>query len=190
MTVQVDLAPSDAMLFSQALPKTMISRTAASLGIPLVEHVLEVRSDPLEQLRQAGAVRAGFRPITTDLDVLRDATEDYLLQSSWGGPCEDMFTYLAEHEPRVLLNIVRSGGLEPGFLSTAAEIIGQINDPDQVVPLLLDLTRHAYPMVREGAVFGLARFLDREDARHCLQHLAQGDSSPGVRASAQEVLED
>ncbi len=140
------------------------------------------QSTPLEILRNSFG---GFQTVR-----LLEFSKQYLRESPWGGPCDAMFEYLVNEEPTVFLNLIRSGSLEPGFLSTAAEFAGQIDDPEQVIPLLLKLTLHDYPMVREGAVYGLASFISVEEVRQYLQKMSKADPSPGVRSAAQEMLED
>jgi hypothetical protein len=144
--------------------------------------------NPLDTLRQPPKY-TGFQT-ANDVSGLNEIAKQYLRESKWGGPCDAMFKYLTKNEPMVLLNLIRSDSLEPGFLSTAAEFAGRINDPEQVIPLLLKLTHHAYPMVREGAVYGLANFISVGNIRQYLQEMSETDSSPGVRSSAQEMLED
>ncbi len=169
---------------SQLNPETIISKTASQVN----SRALEItKSNLLEILRQSPTF-GGFQTVDNPSKLLEVARQ-YLLESKWGGPCDAMFEYLTDKEPMVLLNLIRSGSLEPGFLSTAAEFAGQIDDPEQVIPLLLKLTLHDYPMVREGAVYGLASFISVEDIRQYLQKMSKTDPSPGVRSAAQEMLE-
>jgi hypothetical protein len=170
---------------SQLNPETIISKTASQVN----SRALEItKSNLLEILRQSPTF-GGFQTVD-DPSKLLEFARQYLRESKWGRPCDAMFEYLTDKEPMVLLNLIRSGSLEPGFLSTAAEFAGQIDDPAQVIPLLQNLTLHAYPMVREGAVYGLASFIFVKEVRQHLKTMSETDSSPGVRSAAQEMLED
>jgi hypothetical protein len=170
---------------AQSNSESIISKTASHVSTKFAENL---KLSPLEILRQSPTYK-GFQTVDDPSELLKVAKQ-YLLESKWGRPCDAMFEYLTDHEPVVLLNLIRSGSLEPGFLSTAAEFAGQIDDPEQVIPLLRKLTLHDYPMVREGAVYGLASFISVEDVRQYLQKMSEKDSSPGVRSAAREMLED
>jgi hypothetical protein len=140
---------------------------------------------PLEILRHPLG-HAGFEVARKEL---RDIGEQYLRSSGWGGPCEAMFAQLVQQDPNVLINLIRSDALEPGFLSTAAEFAGQIQDDAQVISALLPLTYHDYPLVREGAIYGLTHLIDHTDVRARLEKMRESDLSPGVRTAVRETLE-
>ena len=106
-----------------------------------------------------------------------------LALSQWREPCEAMFEYLAERYPSELLRLVTSAKLRPTDLTFAAEIAGRIRDGQQVRKALLPLLRHTHPVVREGAIYGLAHHLD-ETVKQSLEDLAQRDSSRAVREVA------
>jgi HEAT repeat protein len=75
--------------------------------------------------------------------------------------------------------------IPPHVLTFLAEGAG--NDPrPTTVAWLVALLRHPSPVVREGAVLGLAK-VDTPEARRALEH--HTDKSPGVRAVAKEMLE-
>ena len=104
--------------------------------------------------------------------------------------CEAEFEFLARKNPARLLALV-SGELRnrPELLTFAAEWAGRIDSTSAVVRALLPLLRHEDPAVREGAIYGLQRHLDRSiEARTTLRALAEGDPSPGVRESARDAL--
>jgi hypothetical protein len=77
--------------------------------------------------------------------------------------------------------------LEPHQLTFIAERLGRRSPP----PLrwLILLSRHASPVVREGAVYGLAPHAQDQAARIALEGIAASDPSPEVRSAAREVLE-
>ena len=77
--------------------------------------------------------------------------------------------------------------LQPHDLTFIAERLGR-RDP---VPLrwIELLVRHASPVVREGAVYGLAPHAAVPSVRLTLQEIAGTDPSPGVRSAAREALE-
>ncbi len=74
-------------------------------------------------------------------------------------------------------------------LTYAAEYLGA-EPAAQAVPVLIDLLTHEAPLVREGAVYGLAKHLANRDARDALEFIATFDLSPGVREAADEALEE
>jgi HEAT repeat protein len=78
--------------------------------------------------------------------------------------------------------------LEPALLTFAAEIAGRELPTAKVIVPLLELIRHASPVVREGAVYGLSMH-DDERVIAELRRIADADPSPGVRTAARDVLE-
>jgi hypothetical protein len=71
--------------------------------------------------------------------------------------------------------------LEPPELTFLAE---KLTDEET----LTVLAKHTSPLVREGAVYGLAK-IDTLSARGTLATIAAIDPSPGVREAAREALE-
>lgn len=109
---------------------------------------------------------------------------------SWPAPCEEMFLYLAEHDPPRLLSLIAKGELTAPQLTFAAEHAGLVRDRDQdVVDTLQRVLSHPKAFVREGAVYGLA-LIDHEDARALLERVAEGDADADVRVAAAEALEE
>jgi hypothetical protein len=98
---------------------------------------------------------------------------------------EPLFGALAEREPQSLLRLVESGVLDRVDLSFALEALGRAGAEYEQV--LISKLTHSQAVVREGAVCGLAEF-DGERVRQALLRVARGDSSPGVRAAAEQVL--
>jgi HEAT repeat protein len=95
---------------------------------------------------------------------------------------------MSESEPERLVRWICSGALRPGYLTLAAEALGE-SIHEAVVPGLLKLLEHETPMVREGAIFGLQKH-PRKEAIGRLRELSQSDPSKGVRVAAQNALED
>ncbi len=118
-------------------------------------------------------------------DVLSPRIASVLL-ARWGRPCEEAFAFLASSHPLELMRLVSGGGLEVADLTFAAEIAGRVRDP-RVVSVLLPLLKHASPVVREGALYGLASHADDQVLR-AIRTLAAKDPSAGVRAAAEDVL--
>jgi HEAT repeat protein len=73
-------------------------------------------------------------------------------------------------------------------LTFAAEELGEEAPEEIAVPALLPLLEHKSPVVREGAIYGLAHHLSNEKVKTKLDELAQKDTSPGVREAASDVL--
>lgn len=74
-------------------------------------------------------------------------------------------------------------------LTFAAEAAGVL-ESRFALPLLLPLLAHESPLVREGAVLGLAKHCAAPGVFEALEHLSETDPSPGVRSTAKGALED
>lgn len=107
----------------------------------------------------------------------------------WGEPCEAVFEFLAQHYPAELLKLLASRRLRPTDLTFAAEIAGQLTDSTEVRRILHPLLTHADALVREGAIYGLARHIDPA-LRQDLTRLTSSDPSPAVRQAAADTLDD
>jgi HEAT repeat protein len=107
----------------------------------------------------------------------------------WSEPCEAAFEFLAQHYPHELLKLIASGRLRPTDLTFAAEIAGQLQNSTHVRAVLRRLLAHADALVREGAIYGLARHVD-PPVREELRHLASSDPSPAVRQAAADTLDN
>lgn len=85
-----------------------------------------------------------------------------------------------------------------GDLTFHAERLGDADDIASAYAELRRLLVHASPVVREGAVYGLAKLRARglePGKKDCpieilLRNVAEIDASPGVREAAREALED
>jgi HEAT repeat protein len=98
-----------------------------------------------------------------------------------------MFRSYAATTPMKLLELLPSLG--DVDLSFAAEALGTASDSGLAVPALLALLDHRSAPVREGAIYGLEKHLERSgSARATLKRIATTDPSPGVRAAAQDAL--
>ncbi len=107
----------------------------------------------------------------------------------WESPCEAMFEYLAENDPAELIKFIEEATLRPAHLTFAAEAAGRIHDHSKVVQPLLKLLSDKSPMVREGAIYGLAGHLD-DDVMERLREVAERDPIEGVRLAAESALEN
>ncbi len=91
-----------------------------------------------------------------------------------------------------LVDDIRSGKIvEPEGLTYAAEPLGcSVRPlPDGAIDLLISLLGHESPVVREGAVYGLAPHVTNEAVRSALLSTSLNDSSPAVCESAREALQ-
>lgn len=114
--------------------------------------------------------------------------KEILAEGAWPRPCEELFRVLAARAPASLVALLQSQALAPSALTFAAEVAGDLAD-DRVLAALVKLLDHASPVVREGAIYGLAK--QPIDAyRKRLGVMALHDPSPGVRDAAREVIED
>ncbi len=105
------------------------------------------------------------------------------------GPCEEMFEWLAHFEPLELIDLIRSGKLSPGNMTFATEIAGASFSTALAAGILIPLLEHEAPLVREGAICGLAYHLDDSHCREAVKRVAGTDDSVGVRSTAQDALE-
>lgn len=100
--------------------------------------------------------------------------------------CEAMFEQMPLHE---LLELIKSGRLEPCDLTYAAEIAGNRTDDSEAVrATLLPLLEHEDAVVREGALYGLANHLD-DVACGRLRDVTRRDRSPVIQRIAFECLD-
>lgn len=97
---------------------------------------------------------------------------------------------MAREDPRGLVRLLAPGALPIEDLTFAAEIAGRlIEDSDLVRPALVALLDRADPVVREGAILGLAHHGHAsEDVLATMRDLRAADPSPGVRAAASDLL--
>jgi hypothetical protein len=110
------------------------------------------------------------------------------LNARWRQPCEEMFEYLAEVYPTQLIALLGCNRLVAANLTFAAEITGRIENSVLVRSALLPLLEHDHPVVREGALYGLAKHLDEEIRRRILL-VGTNDPNIEVRQAANDVLE-
>lgn len=120
----------------------------------------------------------------------RAMVQEYVANSKWGKPCEDLFTHMAYTKPGFLLDLIRVGELREAMLSFAAESAGLITTSREVVAVLTPLLQQTESsLVREGAVYGLKRHLKEQGVRELLQERLAVEESRGVRAALEEALE-
>ncbi|MBN2797737.1 MAG: HEAT repeat domain-containing protein [Deltaproteobacteria bacterium] len=101
---------------------------------------------------------------------------------------------MAQDDPDRLLTLVRGAHLRPSLLTFAAEILGETHPSHhpQAISTLLELLHHDSSLVREGALYGLARIgLSVKLDPRPIQALSdpKQEPSPGVREAAEEVLD-
>lgn len=77
--------------------------------------------------------------------------------------------------------------LQVHHLTFIAEDLGKRNPPP--LRYLAALARHSSPIVREGAVYGMAPHVGVSSVRGMLKDMSARDPSPGVREAASEALE-
>ena len=153
---------------------------------PLPQVQLDLRyGDPSTTSARARFIEALRQRMTT----MTPQHLGQLTAPQWQGPCEDMFEYLSTHDPQALLQMIDDGTLRPGHLTYAAEWAGKLVDSTSVRRTLLPLLQHKSPLVREGAIYGLARHMN-DEIRQLIVNLAKDDSSEGVRDVAQSLLEE
>ena len=113
-----------------------------------------------------------------------------LFRTVFGSYSEAMFEELVADSPLDLVQLLDDSSVPDTRLTFAAEILGRnSSEAIAVAPLIRLLGGHRSPLVREGAVLGLAYHLGRGNARAAIERAADRDPSPGVRRAASEVLE-
>ncbi len=121
-----------------------------------------------------------FDPLSED--VRREVRE------RWRLPCENMYEFLVRNHEAELCTWVASGALQDTDLTFAAEALGDAKDSDAARVALLPLLDAPSSLIREGAIYGLARHMNETVAARLAQ-LAVGDPSPAIRECAREALE-
>lgn len=107
---------------------------------------------------------------------------------TWDKHCEAEFEYLSKNDPLKLIGIIESGDLGPALLSFAAEHLGKAYG-DEALACILDLSHHEQSIVREGAVLGLGNQKKTPKVVERLTEIIKDDISPGVRETAEGVLD-
>jgi len=102
-----------------------------------------------------------------------------------GLPCCDEFERLASENPSALMTWISAGEMTPADLSFALEALGKTKIA--ALDLLMGSTTDESPVVREGAIYGLANYFLWIKGR--LEEMAEKDPSNGVRYTAKELLE-
>lgn len=119
---------------------------------------------------------------------VQELVEPLLQQRGWRSPCPELFELLAEEMPGLLLRLLREPYLNAVALSQAAEAAGKIRSPREAIPALRALLEHREPIVREGAVDGLARFVDQLEVIEALKSAREAERSDGVRTAIDDAL--
>ena len=106
-----------------------------------------------------------------------------------GGGAADL-EWLATNDPVRLASIALSSAeADPVTLAQVAQAMAKSSQAVLMTRVLLKLTEHARPFVREAALYGLEPFFSSSlEARERLREMAKSDSSPGVREAANELL--
>lgn len=103
--------------------------------------------------------------------------------------CEETFEELAKNNPNILVKLIIQKKISSEDLTFAAEALGQIQDSNKVRATLLPLLNHNSPIVREGAIYGLANHINN-DVKLKLEYIIKNDNSKGVKQTAIDILEN
>lgn len=106
----------------------------------------------------------------------------------WEVPCEDMFETLAKEDPQRLVDLLSSTQMGAADLSIAAEIAGREISCAVVLAPLHKLLKHRKPLVREGALLGLAHHTDAYGVLSTIRLVSEEDQCPEVRGVAKDLL--
>lgn len=92
---------------------------------------------------------------------------------------------------QAMVNLLFNRNVRSACLTFAAEIAGKRWPNDQrVYVALAHLLTHESPVVREGALYGLAHFKMDAGMMHSLNEIAQHDVSKTLREIAAELVAD
>jgi hypothetical protein len=82
------------------------------------------------------------------------------------------------------------GPMKPHDLTFALEALGGLRPlSKEASDCLLRASMHESPIVREGAVYGMAHYVGDEDVAKRLAEMAQNDRHPSIQEAAAEALE-
>ena len=96
---------------------------------------------------------------------------------------------MVEEDPDTLFALVGGGNLRISDLTFAAEILGRSKDTARVLLTLIPLLASPSPLVREGAVLGLAHHPTTE-VEWLLRRLISSEQCDPVRRVMKDVLEE
>src|SRR3972149_1723687 len=101
------------------------------------------------------------------------------------------FKSLIETNPEQFLELIHGNYLTPARLTHAAEAIGQVEKVEELIPTLLELSKHESPLVREGAILGMSSLIDKgyKELYERLQEMSSTDPSTSIQEIAKETLE-
>lgn len=91
--------------------------------------------------------------------------------SRMNGFCQSMWEELAKHWPEMITQVLRADILTVADTTFAAEALGVVATSDEVVELLLHLSTHPVPLVREGAAYGLGGHVGHKAVKEALPRL-------------------
>lgn len=117
------------------------------------------------------------------------------LAKGYPNPCENSFEYLAKEDPLKLIEWIKSGTLDNGHLTFAAEYLGRYTENSdfktrfKVLSCLMKLLDHESAVVREGAVYGV-RYHKVPLTVLKLEEMKLNDPSEGVKEAVRDVLHD
>ena len=103
-------------------------------------------------------------------------------------PSEEYFERLAQFRSERLLNLIENG-LRPADLTFAAEIAGRHLNGPRLMILLKGLLGHPKPVVREGALYGLACHLSEEGVAAAVETVSREDPNVDLRTIALDLIE-
>jgi hypothetical protein len=106
----------------------------------------------------------------------------------WPLPSERNFRILFNIHPAILAGWIESGTLGSGFLTYAAEILGNCSNSKFVVPILLKLLKSDSPIVCEGAILGLEKHLKVQEVWNALDICATEHTSEACRKVAEGAI--
>lgn len=147
-------------------------------------------SSPARYIPEPGPFTKTGRHQTTNETAFTRGLAPVLVSSNVLGYSQAAFEQLARESPQDLATIIRGNQARDSRLTFAAEILGRMVQTAMAADLLLGILRdHPSPLVREGAVLGLAHHLERMGVQEALAEASVNDPSPGVRRAASEALQ-
>lgn len=107
---------------------------------------------------------------------------------------ENQLINLAKNNPKELVRILNSPGVNITTLTFGAETLGgEVLDEELVLPTLTHLLKHVHVVVREGALMGISAFyfgkIPPPEILSKLVAISNNDPSPTIRTDAKNLLQ-
>ncbi|WP_189102713.1 HEAT repeat domain-containing protein [Deinococcus knuensis] len=150
-----------------------------------LDHVLIVRHYLDNSGNRPAKQRINPEDLRENIEIAK-----WVESSKWGTLCEDMFDYLAETDEHFLCKLILSySNMDEVDLAHAAYALANSSNSEKIIHTLLSLLNHEQPIVREGAIHGLANKQLSKFARYRLSHALTEEDNPILVEEIQSLLD-